>query len=100
MVLQSTTEKAKRSDLVTVIRVQMKQEAQLLQRDRATLLVIEYFAKSLKVIRNDTVQQGVCKSLLVFHMSVYHTDSENNIVTLKFGLEVTEDHSNWYISKA
>ena len=100
MVLQSTTEKAKRSDLVTVIRVQMKQEAQLLQRDRATLLVIEYFAKSLKVIRNDTVQQGVCKLLLVFHMSVYHTDSENNIVTLKFGLEVTEDHSNWYISKA
>ena len=28
----------------------LKQEAQLLQRDRATLLVIEYFAKSLKVI--------------------------------------------------
>jgi len=26
-----------------------KQEAQLSQRDRATLLVIEYFAKSLKV---------------------------------------------------
>jgi len=25
-----------------------KQEAQLLHRDRATLLVIEYFAKSLK----------------------------------------------------
>jgi len=31
------------------------QEAQLSQRDRATLRVIEYFAKSLKVIRNDTV---------------------------------------------
>jgi len=30
------------------------QEAQLSQRDRATLRVIEYFAKSLKVIRNDT----------------------------------------------
>jgi len=26
-----------------------KQEAQLSQRDRATLLVIEYFAKSLKI---------------------------------------------------
>jgi len=35
------------------------QEAQLSQRDRATLLVIEYFAKSLKVIRNDTVEYGV-----------------------------------------
>ena len=32
------------------------QEAQLSQRDRATLRVIEYFAKSLKVIRNDTVE--------------------------------------------
>jgi len=32
------------------------QEAQLSQSDRATLLVIEYFAKSLKVIRNDTVE--------------------------------------------
>jgi len=30
-------------------------EAQLSQRDRATFRVIEYFAKSLKVIRNDTV---------------------------------------------
>jgi len=29
----------------------MEQEAQLLQGDRATLLVIEYFAKSLEVIR-------------------------------------------------
>jgi len=29
-------------------------EAQLSQRDRATLRVTEYFAKSLKIIRNDT----------------------------------------------
>ena len=43
-----------------------KQEAQLSQRDCATLYVIEYFAKSLKVIRNDTVAWGVCKILLVF----------------------------------
>ena len=43
------------------------QEAQLLQRDRATLCVIEYFAKSLKVIRNDTVEYGLCKPVLVFH---------------------------------
>jgi len=36
-----------------------KQEAQLSQRDRATLLVIEYFAKSLTIthiIRNDNVE--------------------------------------------
>jgi len=33
-----------------------KQEAQLSQRDRTTLRVIEYFDKSLKVIRNDTVE--------------------------------------------
>jgi len=31
-----------------------KQEAQLSQRDRALLGVIENFAKSLKVIQNDT----------------------------------------------
>ena len=34
----------------------LKQEAQLSQRDRAMLCVIEYFAKSLKIIRNDTVE--------------------------------------------
>jgi len=47
----------------------LRQEAQLSQIDRATFRVIEYFAKSLKVkaIRNDTVEYGVCKSLLVFH---------------------------------
>jgi len=32
-----------------------EQEAQLSQRDHATLHVIEYFAKSLKFIRSDTV---------------------------------------------
>jgi len=32
----------------------MQQEAQLSQRDRAMLYVIEDLAKSLKVIRNDT----------------------------------------------
>jgi len=33
-----------------------QQEAQLLQIDRAMLRVTEYFAKSLKVIRNDTLE--------------------------------------------
>ena len=44
-----------------------QQEAQLSQRDRATLRVTEYFAKSVKVIQNDTIEYGVCKSLLVFN---------------------------------
>jgi len=34
----------------------IKQEARLSQRDRAMLCVIEYFAKPLKIIRNDTVE--------------------------------------------
>jgi len=37
-------------------------EAQLLQRDRATLCVTEYFTKLFKVIQNDTLE----KSLLEF----------------------------------
>jgi len=44
-----------------------EQEAQLSQRERATLRVVEYCAKSFKVIRNGTLEQGVCKSLLAFH---------------------------------
>jgi len=34
----------------------LQQEAHLSQRDRATLRVTEHFAKSLKVIRNDTFE--------------------------------------------
>jgi len=37
----------------------MLQEAQLSQRDRAMLGVTEYFAKSLKVIRNGILEKGV-----------------------------------------
>jgi len=33
---------------------------------------IKYFTKSLKVIRNDTLQQGMHKYLLVFHTN--HVD--------------------------
>jgi len=39
-----------------------QQEAQLLQKDRAMLHVIEYFAKSprsLKLTQNDTLEQGM-----------------------------------------
>ena len=43
---------------ITVVRYNIKQEAQLSQRDRATLRVIEYIAKSLKVIRNQSIIQS------------------------------------------
>ena len=44
-----------------------KQVALQLQRGRAILYVTEYFAKSLKITWNDTLEYGVCKPLLVFH---------------------------------
>ena len=46
----------RRQKLLKPFSSQINQEAQLSQRDRATLRVIEYFAKSPKVIRNDTVK--------------------------------------------
>jgi len=57
--------------------------------DASMLRVIEYFAKSLKIIQNDTVEQGVCKSLLVFHLTMYLVPflrylASNNGVTLQF----------------
>jgi len=36
--------------------VLFQQEAQLLQTDRVTIRVIEYFTKSLNVIRSDAVE--------------------------------------------
>jgi len=54
------------------------------------LRVTEHFAKSLKVIRNDTVEWGIYK-FLAFHCNyIYRTVSEisssNNGMTLKSGL--------------
>jgi len=40
-------------------RINNKQVAQLSQRGRAMRHVTEYFAKSLKVIRNDTFEYGL-----------------------------------------
>jgi len=40
----------------------MQQETQLSQRDRAMLRVIEYFAKSLKIIENGTIFESLGKS--------------------------------------
>jgi len=41
---------------VRLINHKFQQKAQTSQRDSVTLRVIEHFAKSLKVIRNDTVE--------------------------------------------
>ena len=58
-----------------------EQEAQLSQRNLATLLVIEYFAKSLKVIRNDTVELKLCLCVVPF---LRYSASKNG-VTLTLG---------------
>ena len=59
-----------------------EQDGLLSQRNRAMLRVTRYFAKSLKVIQNDTLEYGVCKFLLVFHCSfVSRTVSEIFSVT-------------------
>jgi len=50
------------SVLLSLVTVR-EQEAQLSQRDHAMLHVIEYFAKLFKIIRNDTLEYGVCKSI-------------------------------------
>jgi len=65
------------------------------------LRVIEYFAKSLEVIRNDTLEKGVGpKSLLVLHCNyrpIYlarflRYSALNNGVTVKFWVGVVQDH--------
>ena len=70
------------------------------------LHVIEYVAKSLKIIRNGTLEQGVFKSLSVFHYNCLYLvpflrySASDNGVTLKSGLEVIQGHGTWYYSKA
>ena len=51
-----------------------KQEAQLSQRDRVTHRVNEYFVKSLKplkIIRTDTVGQGIVPISISMTLSMY-----------------------------
>ena len=54
----------------------VEQEAQLSQRDRTMLHVIEYFAKLLKIIRNGTIRKLRYGFLLGFHSNygsvLYH----------------------------
>jgi len=62
-----------------------------------------------KIIENGTVRYTIYDFLLVCHCKyssiLYRRPflsylMLDNIVTLKCGLEVTQDHSNWYYSKA
>jgi len=61
------------------------------------LRVIEYFAKSLKIIRTDTVEyNGVCKSLLVFHWTyVSELFSVKEWHDLETGVGVVQGHWKW-----
>jgi len=92
-------------------------EAQLSQRDRATLRVIEYVATSLKNTQGHSKwHPWVWRvSLLAFHcnyvciliiiiiiilLSFVKFSASNNDLSLKPGLEVTQGHWKWYHSKA
>ena len=62
------------------------------------LRVVEYFVKSLKIIRTDTLEFGACKSLLVFRCNYVcisdrlRYSASNNDVTLKSGSGVVQRH--------
>ena len=69
-------------------------------RDRArfvSLNILLIHSRSLKAIRSDTVEQGVCKSVLVCIETMYlipflRFSAPKNGVTLKPGLGVVQDH--------
>jgi len=59
-------------------------------RQTMMLCVIKYFAKTLKVIRNDTLELGVFKLLIALKLCPYlvpflRYSASNNSVTLKPG---------------
>jgi len=58
----------------------VKQEAQLLQKDCVTLHVVEYFANSLEIIRNDTLSSA-CVSPYV---SPYEYSIETVCISYRF----------------
>jgi len=56
------------------------------------LRVIEYFAKSLKVIQNDTVQKGVSVCISIAPFLRYSALNNGVRRTLKCGFEVAQGH--------
>jgi len=68
-----------------------KQAAQLSQRGRSMLHVIEYLARSLKVIRNDTLEYSVGQYSIVT-VSIFWHSTSNNGVTLNAELGVIQGY--------
>jgi len=69
----------------------IEQEAQLSQRGRAMLRVIEYFAKSLKVIQRYSSRTRVSSSIVTssyLFFAISETFTVNNLVILNSELRV------------
>ena len=84
-------------DIMPHTRNRNLQEAQLSQRDRAMLHVIEYFAKSLEVIRNNIREKTVSPYLdaTMYVEPFVRYSVLNNGVTLKSGFQVVQGHCIW-----
>ena len=73
--------------------INVKQEAQLSQRDRATLRVTEYFAKSLKITQGHScVSPGITLKLYLYLVLFLRYLASNYCVTLKPGVDVVQGH--------
>jgi len=92
--------------LAHVICVPICKRSSAVQIDRAILRVIEFFSlshsRSLKVIRNDISEYGVCKSVLALHcnyvcISYRYWDIQRQIIAWpwKCWLGVVQDHRKW-----
>ena len=88
--------------ICTLRAVEISAKPQLSQRGHIMLHVINYCDKSLNVIRNDTLDGALCKSILVFHclyvLPFLRHWTSNNSVSLKSGLGAVHGQWKWYHS--
>jgi len=86
-----------------------EQEAQLSQRNRATLRIFVYFtnshSRSLKVIQNDTLEYGVVHISIPLKLCLYlvpfpRYSASNNGGTFKSGVWIVQGRRKWYYLKA
>jgi len=87
------------------IHTEQKQEAQLSQRDRATLRITEYFAKSLKLSHGNSkwhcrvgrvqVPITITLKLCLYLVPFLRYLAFKNGVTLKPGVGIVQDHWKW-----
>jgi len=93
---------------ITTFWFAQKQEAQLSQRDRSTLRVIEYFANSLKITQGHS-KWHCCVGRVYVPISISMTPclyvvpflrylASKNGVTLKLGVGVIQGHWKWRCS--